>query len=115
MFDAPPQALLVSTKTNGKNNKKDDSIFSFGAALLAPPKSGGVGGFYFSSSYAINRGTISISGDKGAEEKKEDASSAPADDFSFGVSAETTPAVIASAGVATAASGLSFGAPPPCL
>ena len=42
MFDAAPPALPVPTKTNGKNNKKYDGSFSFGAALLSPPKSGGV-------------------------------------------------------------------------
>ena len=41
VFDASPPALPIHTKTNNENNKKDDSGFSFIAALLAPTKSGG--------------------------------------------------------------------------
>ena len=42
MFDSTLPALPVPTKTNRKNNKKYDGSFSYGAALLLPPKSGGV-------------------------------------------------------------------------
>ena len=46
-----------------------------------------------------------------AEEKKEDALSAPATFSPYGSSATTTPAVIASAGAATATHGFYFGVP----
>ena len=113
-FDAPQLALPVPTNTNGGNNKKDDGSFSFGAALLAPPKSGGVREFYFglSSSSAINGDTGSVSWDKRVKEKKEDSSSAPAADFYFGPSTATKPVVIAPDGVKTDASRFSFGAAP---
>ena len=106
--------MPVRTKTNGKNNKKDDSGFSFGAALLETPKSEGVGGFsfVFSSSSTINGGTESVSAYKGMYEKKKDASSTPDAAFSFGVSVATMPAVIASAGAETARSLFSFGDDP---
>ena len=45
-------------------------------------------------------------------EKKEDASSAPAANFSFGKLASITPSVIVSTGVATEARSFSFGADP---
>ena len=69
VFDAPPPYLPVHTNTNVENYKKYGGGFSFVSALLAPPKSGGVGGFYFglSSSSIVNGGTESIYRDKGAE------------------------------------------------
>ena len=45
MFDAPSPAFPVLAKTNVENDKNDDGVFYFGAALLTPPKSGGVGRF----------------------------------------------------------------------
>ena len=56
----------VPANTNGKNDKKDNGGFSFGATLFAPPKSGGVYGFIFqfSSSSDINSGVSSVSGNK---------------------------------------------------
>ena len=80
--------------------------------MLAPPKSRGIGRFSFGllSSYTINGGTISVSGDKGAEDKKEDTSYTPDASFYFGVLAYMIPTVTASAGAATAASRFSFGA-----
>ena len=82
--------------------------------LLAPPKYGGVSVFSFgsSSSYVINGGAGSVSEYKGAEDKEEEASFPLADAFPFFVSAAMTPAVIASAGAATTASGFYFGAAP---
>ena len=64
----------------------DNGGLSFVAALLAPPKLEGVGGFSFdsSSSSAINGVTDSISWDKVDEENYENSSSMPASDFSFG-------------------------------
>ena len=110
VFVAPPPALPVLANTKGKNNKKYDGGLSFGTALLVPPNSRGVDGFSFgsSSSSVIHGGTRSVSGDKVAEEKEEDTSSAPAAGFSFVASSATTPAVVAYDGAATVASGLSF-------
>ena len=56
-----------------------------------------------------------VSGDKGAEEKKEDALSAPTAAFSFGALVVTMPAVIVSAGAATSQSSYPLGLPPPSL
>ena len=69
ILDAQILALPVPANTNDENVKNDDGSFSFGAALLAPPNSTGVGGFSFvsSTSSTINDGTGSVSGDKGAE------------------------------------------------
>ena len=110
MFDSPPPAFTAPTNTNGKNNKKDDRSFSFCATLLAPPNSRGFSGFScgFSYSSVVRGGTGSISGDKVANEEKEDASSATDDDFYFGPLAATALAVIDYAVSATAASRFSF-------
>ena len=107
--DAPLTNLPVPTNNNRKNYKKDDGGFSFGSALLTPTKSRGVSGFPFGlSSFSSIKGvTESVSGYNG--EEGEDASSAPAADFSFSALAATASAVIASAGESMAASGFSFG------
>ena len=78
---------------------------------------GGVGLFYFGSSYsfAISGGTGSIYRDKGAKDNTDVASSAPAYALPFGASEATTPVVIASARAETAASRFYFGADPPLV
>ena len=93
-----------------EKQKKDDGGFYFCASLLVPPKYGGNGGFSFGfySSSSIKDGTGSVSGENGANKKKEDATSALADDFSFSASVKTTPAIITSAALATAASRFYF-------
>ena len=62
VFEAPLQALPVHKNTNSENYKYDDDSFSFVTALLAPPKSRGVGRFPFGLSYssAINGVTGSV-------------------------------------------------------
>ena len=86
--DVSSPSVPVPTNTNGPNYKSDYGGFSFGAALLAPPKSGRFSrfSFVFSSSSCIDSVTGSTYGDKGTEEKKEDSLYDPDADLFFGAS-----------------------------